>query len=199
MPEMSEASVIIRNWRRAMGLKQGSLAALLGVTQTAVSRWENGLDQPSAAIYAKLRAMVDMQSQTQQRIEARIIEKQPGLRALVDLDGMTLLATTPTFKLIWPEMVAAKGQRLADHLVDLSCDLFNDDAIAQAIRREEIAMIAGVSDRHLNGFGDHSFRHYWAATYRKIGVRHFAEISFEACEPDAELGIRHILRVDEIG
>lgn len=196
---MDDLSIVLRNWRRATGLKQSALAVLLGVSQATVSRWENGLDEPTAAVYAKLRSLVDEQSHTKLRIEAGIIEKQPGVRALVDWDGMTLLATTPTYKLIWPEIVAAEGQRLADHLVDQSRDLFHDDAISQAVRREEIAMIAGVSDRHLNGFNNLTFRHYWAVTPKKIGTRHLAEISFEACEPDAELGLRHILRLDEIG
>lgn len=196
---MNDISVVIRSWRRATGLKQGALAILLGVSQATVSRWENGLDEPTAAVYAKLRSLVDEQSHLKLRIEARVIERQPGVRALVDWDGMTLLATTPTYKLIWPEIVAAEGQRLADYLVDQSRDLFHDDAMAQAVRREEIAMITGVSDRHLNGFNNLTFRHYWTVAHKKIGTRHLAEISFEACEPDAELGLRHILRVDEIG
>lgn len=190
---------MLLSWRRAMGLKQGALAAMLGVSQTAVSRWENGLDQPSAETYARLRSLIDQQSLIRQGIDQRIIEKQPGLRALVDLDGITLLATSQAFKFVWPEMVAAEGSRLADHLVSFSHELFHDGAMTQSIRQDEIAMISGVSDRHIDGFGDQSFRHYWAATYRKIGMRHYAEISYDACQPDAELGFRHILRIDEIG
>lgn len=195
---MDEISVLLRNWRRATGLKQGSFAALLGVSQATVSRWENGVDEPSAAIYAKFRALVDEQSHTQQRTEERTVEKMPGLRALVDLDGMRLLATSPAFKAIWPEVVVAEGRCFADHLLGLVRDLYHDDALMKSIRSNEVAMISAVSDRQISGFGDNAFRHYWAASYRKVGTRHLAEISYEACEPDAELGIRHILRVDEI-
>jgi len=196
---MDDLSIVIRRWRKAAGLKQGGLAVLLGVTQATVSRWENGIDQPSAEVYAKIRTLIGKPTFSQIGLEQAMVTRMPGLRALVDLDGMRLLATSQAFKAVWSELVAAEGQMLADHLIGLSQDLFIDQSIANSIRRNEIAMIAAVSDRHLNGFGDHAFRHYWAATYRKVGSRYLAEISFEACEPDAELGLRHILRVDEIG
>jgi transcriptional regulator with XRE-family HTH domain len=196
---MDDLSQIIRRWRKANGVKQGALAVKLGVSQAAVSRWENGLDQPSTEVYSAIRSLIGKSPVSPIGIEQQIISKLPGMRALVDLDGMRLLGTSQAFKAVWSELVAAEGQMLADHLIGLSQDLFIDQSIANSIRRNEIAMIAAVSDRHLNGFGDHAFRHYWAATYRKVGSRYLAEISFEACEPDAELGLRHILRVDEIG
>lgn len=43
--------------RRAAGLRQVDVAAVLGVTQTAVSRWERGRRQPTryqGAVLAKL-------------------------------------------------------------------------------------------------------------------------------------------------
>jgi transcriptional regulator with XRE-family HTH domain len=196
---MDDFTIVIRRWRKAAGLKQDALADLLGVTQATVSRWENGIDRPSADVYAKLRTLIGKQSFSQIGLEQAIVSRQSGMRALVDLDGMTLLATSQAFKTIWPELVAAEGLRFADHLLDLTCDLYNDATIMNAIKGNEIAMIAAVSNRHVAGFGDQVFRHYWAATYRKLGARHLAEISYEACEPDAELGLRHILRVDEIG
>ena len=196
---MDDLSIVIRRWRKASGLKQGGLAVLLGVSQAAVSRWENGIDQPSAAVYAKIRTLIGTPTFSQIGLEQAVISRMPGIRALVDLDGMRLLATSQAFKTLWPEVVTAEGERFADHLLDQTRDLYNDAAIMSAIRSNEIAMIAAVSDRQISGFGDQAFRHYWAATYKKIGTRHLAEISYEACEPDAELGLRHILRVDEIG
>lgn len=196
---MDELSVVMRRWRKAAGLKQSALAALLGVSQAAVSRWENGLDQPSPVLYAKIRDMIGRPSFSEVGMQQAIVSRMPGIRALVDLDGMRLLSTSKSFKMLWPEVAAAEGHRFAAHLLDLTRDIYNDHSIMKSIKANEIAMIAAVCDRQISGFGDQAFRHYWAASYRKIGTRHLAEISYEACEPDAVLGLRHILRVDEIG
>ena len=192
-------SDVLRDWRRAEGLKQGAVAIMLGVSQATVSRWENGIDQPSSEIYAKIRTLIGRRSFSELDTHQAVVSRLPGMRALVDLDGMKLLATSQAFKEIWPDVAAAEGERFADHLLDLVRDIYNDAATMKSIKANEIAMIAAVSDRQISGFGDQAFRHYWAATYKKIGTRHLAEISYEACEPDAELGLRHILRVDEIG
>lgn len=191
-------SVIIRDLRRSLGLKQRTLASLLGVTQAAISRWETGLDVPSSGVQSKLRDIVDQRSAGQLAVEMSIIKRTAGLRALADIDGMRLLAASPSFSAAWPELAAAKGLMLKDHLLELSREVYNDHSIMRSILDGEIVMIAGVSDRQLKGFGDNAFRHYWAASYRKIGTKHYAEVSFEACEPDAELGLRHILRVDDL-
>ena len=170
----------------------------MGVTQSAVSRWERGLDEPSPEVFGRLRNLIDKHSAGRFDIEQRVLERMPGLRALLDWDGMTMLAMTRDFSAIWPHMGGTKSLRLGDHLADISCDLFNDSAFSQSIKNGEIALIEGISDRHL--IGSHpAFRHYWAAVYRRIGTRHCVEISYQACELDAELGLRHVLRVDEIG
>lgn len=195
---MHDITAAIRRWRKVNGLKQGTLAAALGVSQAAVSRWENGIDIPSAEVAARIRTLIGKPLVSQIGLEQQIVSKMPGLRLLVDLDGLRLLATSPSYKQLWPEMAAAEGQMLADHLTGLMGELFHDQSLVQSVRRNDIAMIAAVTDRDLVGFGDNTFRHYLAATFRKVGARYYSEVAVEACEPDAELGLRHILRVDEI-
>lgn len=169
----------------------------MGVTQSAVSRWERGQDEPSPEVFGRLRDLVDKHAAGRFDIEQRVLERMPGLRALLDWDGMTMLAMTRDFKAIWPHMENTERLRLGDHLADLSRDLFNDSAFGRSIMNGEIALFEGVSDRHL--IGPHpAFRHHWAAVYRRIGLRHCVEISYHACVPDAELGLRHVLRVDEL-
>lgn len=47
----------VRSWREQAGLSQAGLARGLGTTQSAVSRWENGHDEPRlSTIAALLRA-----------------------------------------------------------------------------------------------------------------------------------------------
>ncbi|HEX2154104.1 MAG TPA: helix-turn-helix transcriptional regulator [Acidimicrobiia bacterium] len=44
----------IRRWRQTAGLTQAELAGGLGTTQSAVSRWENGHDEPRLATLAAI-------------------------------------------------------------------------------------------------------------------------------------------------
>jgi DNA-binding transcriptional regulator YiaG len=50
-------SAIIKQIRVTRGLKQQALASLLGVSQSAVSRWENNQDEPNLAAAKQLLAM----------------------------------------------------------------------------------------------------------------------------------------------
>lgn len=51
----------IKQFRENKGMTQGELAAALGTSQVAVSRWESGAVQPSAATLRKLAAVFDCQ------------------------------------------------------------------------------------------------------------------------------------------
>lgn len=188
----------LKDWRKTSGVKQQELARLLGVTQTAVSRWESGLDVPSAAVYGKIRDLVSQKSSQDLRLRMSMTEMQLGLRILVDIDGLKLLSSTRAFKQLWPQLADWQGRNTADHLAGHTADLYANVELMKAIRRDEVVLAAGVSDRHLKGFDDHAFRHYWTAAYHRIGASHYAEISFEACSPNAELGLHRLLRVDEV-
>lgn len=193
-----DIGTVLRSWRRAAGIKQQGLAERLGVTQAAVSRWENGLDEPSPNILASIRELIGSRKFAEADIDLRILSLQPGLRALVELDGWTLVGVTQSFKRAWPELGDFVGHRFAEHLIGQTAELYNDAALVSSIKHGEVRLVSGVTDRHLKGFGDNAFRHHWAAAYRCVGTRCFAEISFEACDPNEELGVRQVLRLDEI-
>jgi transcriptional regulator with XRE-family HTH domain len=44
----------IRGWRLAAGLSQAGLAARIGTTQSAVSRWEHGHEEPRLSTLASI-------------------------------------------------------------------------------------------------------------------------------------------------
>ena len=52
-------SAIIKQIRVTKGLKQQALASLLGVSQSAVSRWENHQDEPNLAAAKQLLAVLE--------------------------------------------------------------------------------------------------------------------------------------------
>jgi transcriptional regulator with XRE-family HTH domain len=46
--------VLLRDFRKARGLKQEAAAAYFGVSQASISRWENGASQPTTAMCNRL-------------------------------------------------------------------------------------------------------------------------------------------------
>ena len=56
---MSTVSDLIRDARDRAGLTQAELAAMLGVNQRDVSRWERGIHQPRAEMLDRLLAQCD--------------------------------------------------------------------------------------------------------------------------------------------
>ena len=51
---------IIRQARKAAGLTQEQLAAMLGMTQGAIAQWENGLTHPSYSVLKPLAAALGL-------------------------------------------------------------------------------------------------------------------------------------------
>lgn len=188
----------LRLWRKSRAMKQSALAQLLGVSQGAISHWENGTDLPSPAMLARIRELVGREFRGQLEVESRIVEAQVGIRALFGLDGVRLLATSPGFKTIWPEMLALEGVPLADQLVDVTRDIHTDAELMRAVRQGDVAMISGVSERHVDRVDGVAFKHHWTALYRRIGTLHSVELSFEPAAPDQAVGLGQVLRLDEL-
>ncbi len=55
---MAEFRLKLRGYRKANGKKQSELGTMLGVPQTTISKWENGLQRPSAEHAEKLSQLM---------------------------------------------------------------------------------------------------------------------------------------------
>lgn len=89
--------LLIREARRLAGLTQAELAARVGTTQSAVSRWERGDDEPRVSTLAKI-------------LHACGLEAELAFRARADVDRAQIrehLALTPSERLDVVENVAA--------------------------------------------------------------------------------------------
>ncbi len=51
----------LKDARKKLGMKQGTLAHMLGVTQSTVSRWERGLSAVPEYVWGKVSPEDDMQ------------------------------------------------------------------------------------------------------------------------------------------
>lgn len=187
----------LKLWRRANLVKQVSLAQDLGVTQAAVSRWENEIDTPSPVM---ARRLAELMSRTRDpaRPEMRFIEQQSSVRALFDLDGARLLATSKGFRTLWPKFAAMTDTPMADFMVGESASLIHDQDYHRQLCRGELVVVSGVSDRHVNLDIDTAVRHRWHICKRTTGSRVLIEMAFEPCDATTPTGIETSLFAEDL-
>jgi transcriptional regulator with XRE-family HTH domain len=187
----------LRSWRKSNVVKQQVIASRLGVSQTAVSRWENGLETPSPAIMGQLRTIMAKSLQDDFLVDRLFIERQSSIRALFDIDGARLLCSSAGFQSLWPQFALFHGRMMMNALVDESRELYLDADFLKSAIRGEVLVVSGVSDSHTDIEVDQAHRHRWITAYRNIGSRRVIDMSFEACDPTALKGIHEICRVDD--
>ncbi len=188
----------LRLWRRLNCMKQEALGAAIGVTQSAVSRWERGLDEPSPEMSRRLRDLMAQTERDELAIERAFLGRQASMRAFFDLDGIRLLGLSAGLMAHWPHMTRLLDRRLAEHLVGDVGRLFADAAFTAEVRNGDVILISGVADQHLRFENRNAFRHRWHARIRSYGQRMISDMHYEACAPDAPMGLESILRLEDI-
>lgn len=138
----------LRAWRRLNGIKQLALADMLGVSQAAVSCWETGRETPSAELMKRIHDMISQQEVDEVLLERVFTERQPGIMALYDLDGVRFLAASRGYRALWPGMSLLTGMSMASHLINESGLLLANQALRRDVDSGQLALISGVSDRH---------------------------------------------------
>ena len=78
----------LRRYRLSHNIKQAALAEDLGVTQAMISRWEAGLVDPSAAMQARILAMLATEPAVPLVGWRAFVAQQPGLAAVIDRQGV---------------------------------------------------------------------------------------------------------------
>ena len=72
---------LLEGARTREALSQGALAALLGVSQQTVSRWETGLSRPRKPMLGKLASVLDLsQEELRAAMDWRLITRRQQLR-----------------------------------------------------------------------------------------------------------------------
>lgn len=187
----------LRNWRRAQLMKQETLATLLGVTQAAVSRWENGLDDPSPFLRGRLRSLMADRIHDDLAVERLLLARLPGRRALFDLDGCRLVALSPAVEQQWPTYTRLMGRMLQDHTIGEMRQIINDADLIRDIQHGQVAMISGVSTENLR-FRQAPEKHRWHIGFRQSGSHLIGDLVYQDPEPDDVVGIHDIIRIDTI-
>jgi transcriptional regulator with XRE-family HTH domain len=189
----------LRDWRRAVRMKQNALADYLGVTQSAVSRWESGLDAPNRATMRRIVDIMAGVARDDLAVERMALLGQSTVRAIFDVDGIRTVAISDGFLKLWPKFAQLQGMSLADILVGESAQLVGNAEFMRRVRRNEIAFVTGVSDLHVDFRDDPYSRHRWHIVARHIGPKTYVEMLYETCDPAAKVGVEKLVSMDEIG
>lgn len=193
------AITAIKNWRKSLGIKQAALAQMVGVSQTAVSRWENGLDKPSVDHSIRIREIIAQDEYSAAQIEIRKQQLDVGLKIMLDLDGMKQLATSPLVRELFPRVRQLENQCTADYLIEQAAKIWMNAELLRSIKKNEVAIITGVSSKgHLRGFDELRFKHRWSATFQRIFTKNYVYVCLEPSEPSAEPDSCNIYFVDDI-
>lgn len=188
----------LRTWRRINGIKQAALAEMLGVSQTAVSIWENGHELPSAERLARLESLMAHTARDEVAVERLFVERQQGVRALFDLDGIRVLAVSRGFRALWPQTGELMGSFLIDYLVNEARRLASDQKYAQAILSGELVLASGYSDRMTDLDIDEMVPHRWHMCFRRYGARTIADVVYEPGEGEHGPGIDDLVYLDDL-
>ena len=194
----SKIGLLLRDWRKANGVKQESLAAILGVSQSAVSQWENGHDIPHHRLIGRIVDMMTGTYNDRLAVDNLAIQQQTAIRASFDLDGIKLVTASQGLIAAWPDFSKLVDMRLADRLVGESSHFMQDDNFVRSARRGDVAMISAVSDKHIQMELDSAFRHRWIAVFRSYGARMLVDMTYEPCDPNAEIGVQNVTYFDTI-
>ncbi len=138
-------SAILRQYRLRHGLTQKRFAAMLGVSQKTVSRWERGEDQPSLDLQKTLR---DLTREPDASLSARLfasVANCPMPRALSRLPGVTLQALSRPAILKRPSVVAWLGRDLAPIATGVLAEMLDDSILQRSIASGEIACVRATT------------------------------------------------------
>ena len=182
----------LRSWRRLNGMKQAALADMLGVSQAAVSYWENGHDTPSAELMQRILDLIARTDCDEILLERVFTERQPGIMALYDLDGIRFMAASRGYRALWPGMALLQGRSLEGHLVNESGVLLANKALRRDVESGKLALVSGVSDRHTDIVVDSEVRHEWNIRIRRFGPKTLLSISYDPCPETVPVGITEV-------
>lgn len=191
---------VVRDWRKASGVKQDSLAAMLGVSQSAVSSWETGRDEPSRRVTGRLIDIMSPTGRDRLQLDNLALSIQGAVRASFDLDGVKLVMASRGLIAAWPDFARLTHSRLIERLVDEASLLLHDDDFVRSVRRGEIALVAGVSDRHvdLDMDVDKRFKHKWVAVFRTYGHKMSIDMTYEGCEASLSKCVESVTHYDSL-
>jgi DNA-binding XRE family transcriptional regulator len=138
-------SRLVRRYRIRHGLTQMRLAALLGVSQRTVSRWERGEDRPGLDQQRLLRDLAWEPSVPMLRSLAGSIAHCPAPRALSRTRNIRLQAVSRPALAKRPSVVEWIGRDLAPIACGILAEMLDDAPLQRAIASRQVAFVLATS------------------------------------------------------
>jgi transcriptional regulator with XRE-family HTH domain len=189
----------LRNWRRSQAMRQIQLARLLGVSQGTVSKWERGEELPSAfKIQDIMEFITSRNGRDPFAVDRAFIRMQTDIRALFTYEGARLIGVSQGLRAQWPEFATLIGKEMRQHLVAETRLLYTDADLAERIKARDVAIIIGVSSRHVDLAVDHPIKHRWILAFRAYSGQLLGEVVYYPLEADAPERIERVIAVADI-
>jgi transcriptional regulator with XRE-family HTH domain len=188
----------LRTWRRANNIKQSALADMLGVSQPAVVRWEQGRDMPAPARLSQIRDLMAGSMRDELGIQRLFIDRQPGVRIMFEYETVAMLANSQGLRRRLPKTAALINVPLRSHTVNEARMLVENADISHAIRSGKVGLISGVSIRELDFQAETTAKHNWHICFRRYGTRIIGDMVIELLSRDDEqpCGVNDIVYFD---
>jgi transcriptional regulator with XRE-family HTH domain len=136
---------LIKRYRLRHGLTQGRLAAVIGVSQRTVSRWERGEDRPSIALQKHLRDLGWAPPAPLLASLVQAVRHCPVPRALSRMPRLRLLALSGPALAKRPAMREWIGRDLAPNARGILAEMLDDRALQRSIAAGEIACVEAIT------------------------------------------------------
>jgi transcriptional regulator with XRE-family HTH domain len=186
----------IKRWRALHRIKQEALAAMLGVSHVAVSKWENGRSRPSKVMMLRLQDV--MTGVHQGRLAAEIAFTAPlqQMKVLTRGRDMQFVGVSNGFLNLFPEFNELRGMNMRSFMLNEALHYCEGSDLLKEAVLGEVMMLTGVSNRVLAVGSDVSedFRLRWHTIVRHIDGELIHEVIFEPCAANTATGFENVLR-----
>lgn len=186
----------IKRWRSMNRIKQEALAAMLGVSHVAVSKWENGRSRPSKLTVLRLQDVMTGVHQGRLAAEIAFTAPQQQMKVLTRGRRMQFVGASRGFLSVFPEFNDLRGMDMRAFMMNEALHYCEGSDLLKEAACGDVMMLTGVSNRVLALGSDVSedFRLRWHTIVRHIDGELIHEVIFEPCAPNTPTGFENVLR-----
>lgn len=188
----------LANWRKHQGLSLERVADAAAVSVDALFEVEAGLADPIPALRYRLNEMMRYGGDEQLELRRHVISGLMSYVLLMDVDDLRLVAVSAGLARLWPELSRLVNHPFLSHMVPEARTLMQDAGFRGRIKRGDIVLASGASERATDRALSLGRRHRWTVTFHSFGTRVIGEVWYDP-EPTAlAVGVHEVRTFDEI-
>lgn len=188
----------LRFWRKQQGLSIAEIADAAAVSIQDVHDWETGRAEPPPSLRYRLSEMMRGDASEQLSLRTVFVNGLRSYVSLIDVDDTRLIAASQGIRQLWPELAHAVGQPFLPQMTPEARSLMQDADFIRKIKRSEVVLASGASERAGRIYGGPSKRHKWTASFSSYGRKVIAEIWYDAELTTLDAGVHEIFSFSSI-